>query len=318
MNTRNRNGIRTLVLGAVVLSLAFAAACGKKSESGLPSIINLPTGFRPEGVAISGSMLFTGSIPTGRIFRADITTGAGQILVDPPAGRSAIGMKVDDRGRLFVAGGATGEAYAYDAATGAELAVYTLATGTTKFINDVIVTPQALWFTDSQNQVLYKVVFGANSALPRPGTVDVSALPLTGAFQFIAGQTNANGIAATPDGNTLIIVQSGQGRLFTVNAATGATLEIDLGQETVVNGDGILLQGQTLYVVQNRLNQVAVFTLAANLRSATLVRRVTNPAFDVPTTVAASDGSLYLPNARFNTVADPDTAEYTVVRIDKP
>ena len=38
---------------------------------------------------------------------------------------------------------------------------------------------------------------------------------------------------------------------------------VDLGGEILTNGDGLLLQGRTLYVVQNRLNLVAEFRLNA-------------------------------------------------------
>ena len=66
-----------------------------------------------------------------------------------------------------------------------------------------------------------------------------------------------NGIDATPNGKTLLIVQSGTGRLFTVSP-TGVTRAIALtGGESVPNGDGILLDGRTLYVAQNQLNLVA-------------------------------------------------------------
>jgi sugar lactone lactonase YvrE len=294
---------------------AVAGGHGSLSPVQEPDAIPLPTGFRPEGVAIAGGSLFVGSIPTGRVFRADVATGQGQILVEPPPGRSAIGLKVDSRGRLFVAGGATGQAYVYDAATGAELAVYTLAAAAPRFINDVIVTPQAAWFTDSRNPVLYRVPINADGSLAAQEAV--TSLALSGDFQFVDGVNNANGIAATADGATLIIVQSSTGKLFTVNPATGGTQEILLGTETVTNGDGILLEGQTLFVVQNRLNQVAVVSLAADLSAGTVVQRLKSLAFHVPTTVAASDGSLYLPNARFG-IAGPDTAEYSVVRIDKP
>ncbi|MHB8764315.1 MAG: MBL fold metallo-hydrolase [Deferrisomatales bacterium] len=274
----------------------------------------LPAGFRPEGVAIAGDQLYVGSIPTGRIYRVDLATGRGRVLVEPPPGRSAIGLKVDGFGRLFVAGGQTGQAYVYDAATGAELAVYSLAQGAT-FINDVIVTPQAAWFTDSRNPTLYRVPIAPDGSLAAPGAA--APLALTGAFQFVAGQTNANGIAATPDGATLLIVQSVTGQLFTVEAATGVTREILLGGEAVPNGDGLLLQGRTLFVVQNRLNQLTVLTLAADLTTGTVDRRVTASAFDVPTTVAARGGHLYLPNARFG-IAEPDGAAYSVVRIERP
>jgi sugar lactone lactonase YvrE len=228
-------------------------------------------------------------------------------------------MKVDGRGRLFVAGGQKGQAYVYDAETGDDITLYTLATGTT-FINDVIVTPNAAWFTDSSNPFLYKVPINADGSLGTPSSV--SALALSGDMHFVAGQFNSNGIAATPDGATLIIVQSNTGKLFTVNPATGATKEIilrtaDNKPDNVVNGDGILLQDQTLFVVQNQQNSIAKIALSADFSAGTVVGRVSGPGFDVPTTIAASDGSLYLVNARFG-VASPDTAAYSVFRIDKP
>ena len=68
---------------------------------------------------------------------------------------------------------------------------------------------------------------------------------------------------------------------------------------SLTNGDGLLVRGRTLYVVQNQLNQVAVFKLNRRGTAGTLVKTLTVPTFDVPTTVAAYRGSLYLPNARF-------------------
>lgn len=304
---------RVLLVGLVTSLIG----CGSDS-SGTgeipPDIITLPIGFQPEGIAISDDSLFVGSIPSGRVFKSNMVSGQGQVLVESIPGRSAIGLKVDELGRLFVAGGLTGQAYVYDAETGTEVDVFTLAQGNT-FINDVVVTPQAAWFTDSRNPVLYRVPINPDGSLGTPA--EVTALSLTGEFQFVPRQNNANGIAATPDGSILIIVQSGTGKLFTVDTTTGEAREIILGAESVPNGDGILLEGQTLFVVQNRLNLLAVITLAPDLTTGELNQRVTSPAFDVPTTVAASDESLYLVNARFG-IANPEAADYSVVRIDKP
>jgi hypothetical protein len=73
------------------------------------------------------------------------------VLVAGQAGRSAIGIKVDRGNRLFVAGGATGQAFVYDARTGADLASDQLApAGAATFVNDVVVTAKAAWFTDSR------------------------------------------------------------------------------------------------------------------------------------------------------------------------
>ena len=96
--------------------------------------------------------------------------------------------------------------------------------------------------------------------------------------------------------------------------ATGVAKEIDLGGANVLNGDGLLLIGRVLFVVQNRLNQIAVIRLSRDLARGTIVRTITDPAFDVPTTIAAHHGLLYAVNARFGTT-DPQPAKYNVVRV---
>ena len=83
--------------------------------------------------------------------------------------------------------------------------------------------------------------------------------------------------------------------------------EIDLGGEVLTNGDGMLLEGSTLYVAQNRDNQIAVLELAEDLSSAALTDTLTSPDFDVPTTLADLDGVLYAVNARFGTEPTPET-----------
>lgn len=297
---------------AVLLLPVLLGGCGDDGTNP-PEVISLPAGFRPEGIAISEGKLYVGSIPSGRVYRADLGSGEGALLVPERTGRSAIGLKVDGRGRIFVAGGQTGKAFVYDATSGADLAEYSLTLVSPTFINDVVLTSDAAWFTDSRNQVLYRVAIPADGSLG--GQEAVSTLNLSGDLQIDPAVNNLNGIAAF--GTMLIVVQSNTGFLFRVDPASGVTSRIDLGAETVVNGDGILLEGQTLFVVQNRLNQVAVVDLAPDASTGTLRTRISSTLLDVPTTMAASGGSFYLVNARFG-IADPDTANYTVVRIPKP
>jgi sugar lactone lactonase YvrE len=283
---------------AVVLPTALTAA-----TSQFPSRIDLPDGFRPEGIAIAGVQFYAGSIPTGAVYRGSLRTGQGSLLVQAQTGRAAIGMKVD-RGRLFVAGGDTGMAFVYDARTGANLTSYQLSTGGS-FVNDVVVTQRAAWFTDSFKPVLYRVPLGPGG---QPGaTSAVRTVQLSGDYQHQAGAFNVNGIDATPNGKTLVVVQSGTGRLFTVTPP-GVTRAISLaGGQSVVNGDGILLDGKTLYVAQNRSNLVAKIALSPSLRSGRVVRRISNPGFDVPTTLAEQGSRLYAVNARFTTTPTPTT-----------
>ena len=140
-------------------------------------------------------------------------------------------------------------------------------------------------------------------------------LPLTGEWEQVPG-FNANGIAETPDHRALLVVQSATGLLFRVDPATGAATVVDLGGYVLDNGDGLLVVGRTLYVVQNQLNLVAEIRLDAQGTSGALVAKLTNPEFDVPTTVAAYANSLYLPNARFSTPPTPAT-DYDANRIDR-
>jgi sugar lactone lactonase YvrE len=290
---------------------AVAAATAGAGGTAFPQRIELPDGFQPEGIATAGGRFYVGSIPTGAVYRGSLRTGEGSILVQPQSGRAAIGMKVD-RGRLFVAGGPTGMAFVYDARSGAGITSYQLSTGGS-FVNDVVVTKQAAWFTDSLKPVLYRLPLGPGG---RPGAASsVQTVQLGG--DYVHGQGfNVNGIEATPNGKTLVIVQSSTGRLFTVTPA-GVANAIELaGGESVPNGDGLLLSGRTLYVVQNRLNTVAKIALTPGLGSGRVVDRIQNPGFDVPTTIADHGRRLYAVNGRFDTAPTP-TTDYWVTQIRK-
>ena len=280
-----------------------------------PDIILLPDGFRPEGVVVGrGHHIYAGSLANGAIYRSDLRTGQGEIIVPGQEGRIAVGLSFDKRSNfLFVAGGGTGAGYVYDAQTGATVATYQL-TAPGSFINDVVVTRSAAYFTDSFRPVLYRIALGPRGQLPDPNTVE--EIPLSGDFVFIPMAFNTNGIDATPNGKSSFIVNSTTGELYNVDPQSGNALLIDLGGESVPMGDGILLDGKTLYVVQNRLNQIAVVQLNAELTAGEIIAHITNSAFDVPTTIAEFGNSLYAVNARFGTPPTPET-EYEIVQVTK-
>ena len=303
---------RRILISLLIVVLSLTAAGGVLAAPGL-EVIPLPDGFAPEGIASGrGSTFYVGSIPTGAIYQGDFLTGEGELLVEPQEGRAAIGLKFDPRsGYLFVAGGPTGEAYVYDAETGETVAVLTLSEDPS-FINDVVITRDAAYFTNSFQQEIYRVPLERNGQLS--STEDVETITLSGDYQFTPGAFNANGIAATPNGDTLIIVNSTEGALYNVDPETGEAIRIDLGGGSVPAGDGILLHGKTLYVVQNRLNQVAVIELNPDFTAGTIVETITSERFRVPTTIARFGSSLYVVNARFGTPVTPET-DYDVVQV---
>jgi len=267
-------------------------------------------------VAGRGTDFYVGSLADGTIYKGNLRTGEGEAWVTPGLGegRIAVGLAYDPRSKaLFVSGGPTGQAYVYNTCTGTELAFYQLTDSGAGFINDVIVTPDAAYFTNSFEAVLYRLPLAPDGGLPDPDEVEAIPLP---SDPFGLPGFAANGIEATPDGGMLVVVHSGRGELWRIDTATWDADRIDLGGEAVPNGDGLLLQGNTLYVVQNQLNQIAVVELEPGWASGTVPERLTDPDFRVPTTVTKFGDSLYAVNARFGTPPGPDT-EYEVVRVAK-
>jgi len=299
-------------LSLLLLSILSVMLIGGTALKPFPDVIPLPNGFQPEGIASgNGTTFFVGSIPTGAVYRGDLRTGAGEVIVPAQTGHMSIGLKFDPRSDLlFVAGGPTGMAFIYDGNTGANVAAIELSTDPS-FINDVVITQDAAYFTNSFQAEFYRVPLHDNGQLPDPAVSET--VSLSGDFQLVAG-FNTNGIDATPNGKTLVIVNSALGALYTVDPETGHATLIDMGGDAVPNGDGILLHGKTLYVVQNFLNQIAVVELSPNLNSGSVERLITNPSFRIPTTVARFGSSLYAVNARFDTTPTSDT-DYEAVKV---
>ncbi|KUM71496.1 SMP-30/gluconolactonase/LRE family protein [Streptomyces griseorubiginosus] len=268
-----------------------------------PARFLLPDGFQPEGITIgSRPYAYFGSLADGDVYRASLATGRGSVVVKG-SGRPTVGLKIDRHGTLFLAGGDSAEIRVADARTGATEQMH--ATGGT-FVNDVVLTPGAAWFTDSFKPVLYRLAKGA-----------VETVPLTGDWQQGPDFT-ANGIERTPDGRALLVVNAfaNGGGLMRVDPRTGAARAVDLGGAKLPNGDGLLLLGRILYAVQQQQNAIDVFRLNDSGTRGTVVTRITDPRFRIPTTVAAWGSRLYLPNARFDTEPTP-TTEYDVVAVDQ-
>jgi sugar lactone lactonase YvrE len=300
--------IAVLVCAALVPAVAAGGS--------YPETIRLPDGWQPEGIATGrGNHFYVGSLRDGAVLKGNLRTGkVDDGFVTGRTGGAATGLKVDRRNRLFVSGAGTGTASVYDARSGDLLNEYTLTTMRPTFINDVTVTRRAAYFTDSVHKQLYALKLGRHGALPAAA----ETLPLTGDLEYDDNDATfeLNGIAAARGGKRLITVQSRTGELFVVKPRTGRTRKIDLHGATLPNGDGILLRGRTLWVVQNRLNQIAVVKLGPGLRSGRVTSTLTDSDFDVPTTIARKGGFLWAVNARFGTPPTP-TTRYDVVRVDR-
>ncbi len=292
------------------LALVAALALPATAASPFPATIDLPDGWRPEGITAGrGTTVFVGSLADGGIWKGDVRTGDGDVFV---TGTGDPGAGVDYEAgadRLWVAGGESPEVRVYDATSGELLRTYSFSD--VGFLNDVVVTRDAAYITDSNIQQLVVIPLGPGGALPEDGFL----LPLSGDIVYDPAQFNANGIVDAR--GWLILVQSFNGNLFRVDPQTGEAFGIDIPSDSALSGDGLELHGSTLYVVRNFANTVSSLRLGPGLASATLTGSLSADdgfALDIPTTVARQAGRLWAVNARFTTPPGPQT-EYWITRL---
>jgi sugar lactone lactonase YvrE len=283
-------------------------AAGATSPDRIDRIVVLPGASSAEGIAEGrGSTFYAGDYSRGDIFRGDVRRRTAELFIDVPAGRQALGMVVDERHHLlFVAGGATGQAYVYDLDTGATLATYQLAPPDTSIVNDVTLTPDGVWFTDSLRAHLYFVPIDPHGT---PGPARTRTV--TGPAADTSGAFNLNGIRATPDGRTLVVAHFAHGAVYTVDPATGTSAPI--AGASVPNVDGILLEAGRLWAVQSFDNQVTRIDLAPDLRSGEVEAVLTSDRFQVPTTAARFGHHLAVVNAKFDTGVPPTATRFEIV-----
>lgn len=304
--SRRRWRVLLVALALVVVPLPATAAFAHDTVDR----IDLPVGWQPEGVTTDGHAVYSGSLATGAILKADPDSGRTRVLPNSATGKPAVGIDYDARRDvIWVAGGPTGEVRVQKASDGTLLRTYTFPAGS-RFINDLVVTRRAVYATDSSNAVLGVVRLGQDWSLPPSG--QLQTLALGGDFVQQAG-FNANGIVSSH--GSLLVIQTNTGKLFRVDPATGDATQVDLGGATLVNGDGLELDGDILYVVRNTNNLVAVVHLGCHLARGAVVDEITGD-LDTPATVALVHEHLWAANARFGGTPEQQAAKsYWLTRL---
>lgn len=311
--------MRRILLLCSVFVLALALAPGAAAES-FPDEIDLPDGFFPEGIAVGeGSNFYVGSLSTGAVYKGDLRTGVGDVLTAPAGGFVTIGLEVDDQERVWVAGGISGSGRVYDGRTGELLATYEFTGFLESFVNDVVVTKDAAYFTDSGTSNnpdpgefrfagsprLFVVPLGPGHELPPPSAV--RTLPVAAPDVTFP---NLNGIETTPGGNGLIVGHTVGQVLFAVDPATGDATPMDLAVPLVGN-DGLIRRGTTLYVTENALGQVTAVKITPDGTSGTVTAVYPVAGAETPTTSALFGDALYVADAKFGSMMGP----YKVFRV---
>lgn len=335
----------TTTLALVFCTLSIGAA----AQQNWPEAIAIPAGFEAEGIELGkGHEFFLGafsfssvfgplfmvdppheqSLLAGAIYKGNLRTGEGAILA-PPTGKPVSGLSYDPRtDYLYAATGFTDLSngssdsqgvIVYDASSGEVITEIEFGGGIV--INDVLVTRTGVYCTDSFNPDLYKIVLEKGGRLPSTPVVEVIPMP---GFEM-GGRFNANGLVGDFDGRQLVIVNISTGVLYRVDTASGeaSPLEIEGAEQLFPNGDGLYLDGRTLYIMQNFLDKIAVVQLSEDLSGGEFIRNIPgegeiNP-LNVATSIIGFGNSLYAINTHFLALifGDPALVQTEVVKLRK-
>ena len=312
---KNLSKLATIAFIALAMPVQTVSAGDKPFPT---RVVTLP-GSSSEGFAIGKGPTAYNSSPDGSLYKVDLRSGEGEVLIDiqDPLDCQKLGMRVDDRTNyLFVAGCFYGNALVLDTDNGATIMEYQLNTsGEFGIVNDLTITNDAVYFTDSFRPVLYRLPLSSNGELPLdPGAA--TEIPLPDEFLNTDPFCCAgNGIVSTPDDKTLIIGHSNLARLYRVDTATGDVEQIAVDGPLTGFLDGIAMQNKTLYIMTPydfpgppvSIDRIQVVELDKDYLSGTLVDEITDPDnLDGVASGAIFGNSLYVNNARYATPFPPE------------
>lgn len=273
----------------------------------------------PEGVATDRRHFYVGSTTDGTIYRGRLSGKVARPFLLGNADRSqAIGLAVD-AGKLFVAGGMTGKVFVYNIRSKRLIGSFVVPNpGDPTFVNDLDVAPDgSVYVTDSFRPTLFRIDPG-DYRNTSPQTLTVFR-DFTGTVLPQLPGFNLNGVVATPNGKFLILANSAAESLYRVRLRDKQVREIGL-PHTPVAGDGLVLLGRRLYVVERQgdIGLLVKVRLNSRFSSGHVLSRTTYPSFNDPTTAAFARGRLLVVNSQFgerSAGVDPDPFTVSKVRI---
>jgi len=299
-----------------------------------PDLIPIAAGMEPEGIEMGndteffvGANSWTGNLThAGAIYRGDLLTGEGQIVV-PPTGKTVSGLSYDARtDYLYAATGYAPGGFAgpfleqgvkvYAATSGRLLGEVIFGDGIVA--NDVLVTGNAVYCTDSLSTTLYKIALQDNG---RVFSTVPEKIEMTG-FEMVDG-FNANGLVSDFDGRQLVIINITSGVLYLVDTESGAASPVSVqgAEQLFPDGDGLYMDGRTLYIMQNFSQKIAVVELSEDLTQGTFVKNLVSDDFSIPTTITGYGDCVYAINTRYLefTAAgvDPNLVQTETVKLFK-
>jgi len=270
----------------------------------------------PEGIAYQESTgdFYVSNTTDGTIYKGNIARPEAEVWL--PGATEGLtgtrGMKVSSDNRLYVSAGPQAMIFVFDT-TNKQL-VAKFPTGVQpSFVNDVSLAPDgAAYFTDSNSPRLYKVSADAQGKLSMEDWLNVSpTIVYTQGF-------NLGGIDVSDDGKYIIVAQGNTGKIYRIEVASKSITEINLGGQAMTGADGILLDGQTLYIARNSAGLLVTIAMSNDMASGTVVSSATDPSFGFPTTLAKAGNRLLVVNSQFDKRATAPVLPFTISSIPAP
>jgi sugar lactone lactonase YvrE len=305
------------VLSVALTGVVVPTASARPATYELPGD---PAGSKFEGIGYDAraQRYYVSETTGGEIHRGGLRSAAATewLAGDGTDGRwTARGVTVDAHGRVYVAGGPNGidhpgapDLWVYDRA-GKLLAA--LRTGVPNaFLNDLAIGPDgAAYVTNSNAPQVFRVA-------ERDGRWTIRTW--ADATATIATQVgfNLGGIVLSPDRTALIVAQGNVGKLWRFSLRTGTVSAVDSGSVDLVNADGLVQDGRTLWVVRNFSKVLSTLRLTPDGRAARLVAATPTDPDRVLTTAKLAHGRLLLVDSKFDEATA--TPPYQVVTLTPP
>jgi hypothetical protein len=318
-----------IILTATLITTVPAHEIDQTSRVIWPDLIPIPVGFEAEGIEMGkdtdffvGTLSWSGNLTNaGAIYKGNLVTGEGQVLV-PPTGKNLAGLSYDARtDYLYAATAHVGQlecgVKVYAGTSGRLLGE--IIFGDELVINDVLVTDTAVYCTDSISTTLYKI------PLEDDGKVfssTVEKIEMTG-FVMDPDGKNANGLVGDFYGKELLIINIRTGVLYLVDTESGAASPVNIqGDEQLFqNGDGLYMDGRTLYIMRNFAQKIAVVEISDDLTQGTFIKNLVSDDFNIPTTITGFGNCIYAINTHFREFraegADTTLIQSEVVKVYK-
>lgn len=304
----------------VAVCTGVAPAAGRQAPPRPSSyVVSADPGVAPEGIAVgSDGRMYVTSDATGRIYTGVVRDPAMAPFPAPGATErgTSLGVHLDERGRVWSVGGDTLLVHDRDGRLVWQRRVGTGPLGT-PYLNDLVITPDAVYVTDWSNARVLRAARGPESLGPLEPWLDMRpAWP-----GFPAQYWLLNGIVADRTGGTLLVASNGTEAVWRVDTATRQITPVDLGDQSF-GADGLVLDGTRLYGVLNygAPSGVYIAELDATLSHGQVTHRILGDAsgapFQLPTTLAVHQCRILVVNSQADQGAG--TPPYTVSAVDDP